>query len=262
MKDSKNFIYQKRARSKKKDKKEEAMQAALNGTPVYSPAPREITFNFDTVHGMKLTEMDYYVPPLEERKQRRREFDGDRENGVEGMRSKFLKMLVSTQEKVLVERLGLTQTDLDGMRKGFTPNGFNVHHKLPLHGGGKNEFSNFILTPLYPHDQWHKDIIEKQAEGIATYKVRKILIPWTDDMIYDPKTYGFYKDNEKVEKPNYTSKVSPTNYSKNWLPEQISVEKRQAEMKDVYAQFAEKDKERQKDAIKTISSVIQSKRQR
>ncbi len=238
MTDSNALIHQKRPRSKKKDKKNEALQAALNGTPIYSPAQKEFDFNFDTIHGMKLVEMDYYIPPMEERKARREEFNGDREKGVEGVRSKFLKMLANEHEKELVEKLGLTQTDIDGMKKGFTPNGFNVHHKLPLHGGGKNEFKNFILTPLYPHDQWHKDVIEKQAEGIGTCKVRKILIPWTDDMIYDPKNYGFTKDNEKVEKPNYATKVMVQNYAKNYLPEHINPAQRNKDMAAVYAQYA------------------------
>ena len=244
MAEIKELVHQKRPRSKKKDKKNEIRQAALNGTPVYSPAQKEFDFNFDTIHGMKLVEMDYYVPPLEERKQRRDEFNGDREKGVEGVRSKFLKMLANEHEKELVEKLGLTQTDIDGMKKGFTPNGFNVHHKLPLHGGGKNEFSNFILTPLYPHDQWHKDVIEKQAEGIGTYKVRKIKIPWTDEMIYDPKNYGFTRENQKVEKPNYSSKVMPQNYSKNYLPEHVNPAQRNKDMAAIYAQYAAQNRGR------------------
>ena len=130
------------------------------------------------------------------------------------------------------------------MKKGFTPNGFNVHHKLPLHGGGKNEFSNFILTPLYPHDQWHKDVIEKQAEGIGTYKVRKIKIPWTDEMIYDPKNYGFTRENQKVEKPNYSSKVMPQNYSKNYLPEHVNPAQRNKDMAAIYAQYAAQNRGR------------------
>jgi len=237
MADEMKYVHAKRKKGSKKDRRQAALQAAQNGTPIYSPAAHPVEFNFDTVHGMKMVEMDYYVPPMEERKARRAEFNGDREHGVEGVRSKFLKHLAEHHEKELVEKLGLTATDIDGMKKGFTPNGFNVHHKLPLHGGGKNEFSNFILTPLYPHDQWHKDIIEKQADGIGTAKVRKILIPWTDEMIYDPKKYGFFRDGKEVT-PNYHSKVSESGYGKYWKADQISVEKRQKDMAAVYAQYA------------------------
>ncbi len=226
-------------------------------------------FNFDTIHGLKLKEVEYKVPSMAERKAKRAEFNGDRENGVEGVRSKFLKMLANEHEKELVEKLGLTQTDIDGMKKGFTPNGFNVHHKLALHGGGKNEFKNFILTPLYPHDQWHHDVMDPQIAGIREGEARKILIPYTDEMIYDPKKYGFTKDNEKVQ-PDYKSQVNPEGYAKYWLPEHISVEKRQEDMKELYAQYAARDAERKaqkqeapkKNRVATAAMLAQKMRTR
>lgn len=247
MTDASQHLHAKRSRKKKgskKERREAALQAALNGTPIYSPAKNPIEFNFDTVHGMQMREMDYFVPPMEERKRLRDEFNGDKEKGVEGVRSKFLKHLAQHHEKELVEKLGLTPTDIDGMKKGFTPNGFNVHHKLPLHGGGKNEFSNFILTPLYPHDQWHHDIMDPQIQGIREGETRRIKIPYTDDMIYDPKKYGYMKDNQIVSTPNFTSCVKEDGYAPYWRADQISVEKRQEAMKEVYAQYAQQDKER------------------
>ena len=191
--------------------KPHAQQPSGNKTPETAKGK----FNFDTIHGMQLKEVVYDVPPISLRKQRRSEFNK--------IRGAFLRHLAETQADLLVERLGLSEGQIAAMREGKTPNGFNVHHKLPLHGGGKNEFSNFILTPLYPHDQWHKDIIEKQADGIGTAKVRKILIPWTDEMIYDPKKYGFFRDGKQVD-PGYTSKVDPNaeHYMKNWLPEHVA----------------------------------------
>ena len=59
MTDSNALIHQKRPRSKKKDKKNEALQAALNGTPIYSPAQKEFDFNCETIRGMEVVEMDY-----------------------------------------------------------------------------------------------------------------------------------------------------------------------------------------------------------
>ena len=209
---------------------------------------REGNFSFDTIHGLKLKEVEYTVPSKAERVAKRNEFNGVRdENGnvvVEGVRSKFLKMLANEHEDLLVERLGLTERDIQGMREGYTPNGFNVHHKLAIHGGGKNEFSNFILTPLYPHDQWHHDVMDAQILGIREGETRTIKIPYTDEMIYDPKQFGFTRENEPV-RPNYTSNVNPENYPELYKPEHISVAKRQQDMAAFYAELDAKKAQQQ-----------------
>ena len=181
-------------------------------------------FSFDTIHGLKLKEVKYTVPTKAERVAKREEFNGVKdENGnviVEGVRSKFLKMLANEHADQLKERLGLTDYQIEGMRKGIGPSGYNVHHKLALHGGGKNEFSNFILTPLYPHDQWHHDVMDAQLLGIHEGESRTIKIPYTDEMIYDPKQFGFTKENQPV-KPNYVSNVDPKDYPELYTKEHV-----------------------------------------
>lgn len=213
-------------------------------------------FSFDKIHGLKLKEVEYTVPSKADRMARREEFNGVRgSNGevvVEGVRSKFVKMLAKDHEKELVERLGLTERDIQGMREGYVPNGFNVHHKVALHGGGKNEFSNFILTPLYPHDQWHKDVMDGQLLGIREGETRTIKVPWTDEMIYDPKQFGFTKENQPVQ-PNYTSNVNPANYPELYKPEHISVAKRQKEMAAFYAELDAREAQKNKAAGKTAA---------
>ena len=215
---------------------------------VHNQDQRDGNFSFDTIHGLKLKEVQYTVPSKEERTAKREEFNGVKdEQGnviVEGMRSKFLKMLANEHADLLVERLGLTERDIEGMRQGYTPNGFNVHHKLALHGGGKNEFSNFILTPLYTHDQWHKDVMDAQLIGIREGDTRTVKIPYTDEMIYDPKQFGFTKENQPVQ-PNYVSNVDPANYPELYKPEHISVAKRQKDMAGFYAYLDRKAQERQ-----------------
>ncbi len=221
---------------------------------------REGNFSFDTIHGLKLKEVEYTVPSKADRQARRAEFNGVRgENGeiiVEGVRSKFVKMLAKDHEKELVERLGLTERDIQGMREGYVPNGFNVHHKVALHGGGRNEFSNFILTPLYPHDQWHKDVMDAQLLGIREGETRTIKVPWTDEMIYDPKQFGFTKENQPVN-PNYSSNVNPANYPELYKPEHISVAKRQKDMAEFYAELDAK-KAQQQPRQETKSNPVKS----
>lgn len=203
---------------------------------VYTPDQEAGRFNFDQIHGMKLKKVVYRVPSGAERKAKRAEFQG--QNGKEGMRSKFLKMLAKDHEKQLREQLGFTDAEINLMKQGRSVPGYNVHHKLPLHGGGKNEFSNFILTPLYPHDQWHHDILDPQiANCMGTGSEKEVMLPWTDDMIYDPKKYGITKNNQKVE-PNYTSRVNPTKYPRIYTAEQVAdVAKRKQELE----KFTSKD---------------------
>lgn len=183
-------------------------------------------FSFDTIHGLKLKEVEYKVPPMEVRKQRREEFDGvytpDKKMVKPGMRALFLKHLAENHRDELKEKLGFSDVEIDTMvEKGYAPRGYNVHHKLAIHGGGKNEFSNFILTPVAPHDQWHKDVMDPQLLGLATGDSRKILIPYTDEMIYNPKTYGMTRNHQPV-RPNYKSVVDLVTYSQNYLPEHVA----------------------------------------
>lgn len=185
----------------------------------YSSEQKRGEFNFDTVHGLTMTEVEYKIPPRSERNSRRKQFSS--------VRSAFLRELAENHKAELVERLGLDDAAIEAMKHGTTPLGYNVHHKLPIHGGGKNEFKNFILTPLYPHDQWHHDIIDPQIDGLAEGESRKIMLPYGDEMIFDPKKYGFTKDNQKVE-PNYKSRVDPEKdcYAPNWLPEHIEAKRK------------------------------------
>ena len=192
-----------------------------SGTKVsYNAEQRAGRFNFDTIHGMKLKKVVYHVPSSDERKAKRAEFQGH--DGKEGMRSKFLKMLAKDHEKQLRDQLGFTDAEINLMKQGRSVPGYNVHHKLPLHCGGKNEFSNFILTPLYPHDQWHHDVLDPQiADCMGTGQSKEVMLPWTDAMIYDPKQFGFTKDNAKVQ-PNNASRVNPNNYPKIYTAEQVA----------------------------------------
>ena len=215
------MIHAKRDRKKGKGKNKGKNKGNKNQQqkPHFSAQQKPADFSFDTIHGLKLTEVEYKVPSYAERQAKRAEFQGA--NGEEGVRSKFLKMLAKEHAQELKDKLGMTDADIARMAEGKSVNGYNVHHKLPIHGGGKNEFSNFILTPLYPHDQWHHDVLDKQIHGMSVGDSRKVLLPYSDDMIYDPKKYGFTKENVPV-RPNYVSCVNATKYPKIYKPEHIA----------------------------------------
>ena len=222
----KNFIHVKRSKGNSDKGKYVAADGSFLAPGNHNDDQRKGNFSFDTIHGLKLKEVKYTVPSKAERVAKREEFNGIKDaNGnvvVEGVRSKFLKMLANEHADLLKERLGLTDYQIEGMRKGFGPKGYNVHHKLALHGGGKNEFSNFILTPLYPHDQWHHDVMDAQLLGIREGQTRTIKIPYTDEMIYDPKQFGFTKENQPVQ-PNYVSNVNPKDYPELYTKEQVDI---------------------------------------
>ena len=144
----------------------------------YSGEQKRGEFNFDTVHGLTMTEMEYKIPPRSERNSRRKQFSS--------VRSAFLRELAENHKAELVERLGLDDAAIEAMKHGTTPLGYNVHHKLPIHGGGKNEFSNFILMPIPPHDDLHHKVLDAQVLKMQEGDSKMVKLPWSDDMVYIP----------------------------------------------------------------------------
>lgn len=129
----------------------------------------------DSIHGIPIVDVEFTVPPLSERKRTRNQF--------RRIRSSFLKHIGENCEKEL-KAMGLTKTQVETVKKGKSPSGYNVHHKLPIHGGGKNEFSNFILIPIPPHNDLHNKIINPQLKGIQEGETRIIKIPMPKEMVF------------------------------------------------------------------------------
>jgi len=132
-------------------------------------------FPFTEINGFKLKEVEWTVPDKQTRKQRRRAFNA--------VRTEFLKHIGTTMEPALRE-MGLNDKQIQLVKKGRAPVGYNVHHKLPIHGGGKNEFSNLILMPIGPHDELHHKVMDPQVAQMQSGESKKVVIPWTDDMVY------------------------------------------------------------------------------
>lgn len=131
----------------------------------------------DKVHDIPVIDVSYTAVGKKRVKELRRSFGPQRKA--------FLQNLAKTQAPLL-KALGLSDKAVAEMGKGNAPNGYNVHHKLPLAGGGKNEFSNFILIK---NDPYHTDIhkvsdlqICKMQEGET--KIVKMPVP--DGSIFIP----------------------------------------------------------------------------
>ena len=51
-----------------------------------------------------------------------------------------------------------------------------------------NPFTNLILMPIKPHDELHHIVMDPQVAQMQTGDSKKVMIPWTDDMVYvDPE---------------------------------------------------------------------------
>ena len=221
---AKELIYLKPARKKHHGQKPHhqtnAAQSQVNSVGGrYTEDQMNGNFNFDTIHGLQLKEVEYRIPDAAERKRMR--------NAFAKKRVEFLQYLATEKRDLLIERLGLSDEEINLMKEGRSVNGYNVHHMHPLALGGKNEFSNFILTPLAPHDQWHHDVMDPQVNPSGrSYdeiegKHGTFKIPYSDEMIYDPKKYGFTRDGKTVE-PNYTSHEDLESKPQNYTVEQVA----------------------------------------
>ena len=49
-----------------------------------------------------------------------------------------------------LRRAGFTEADILKIQNGYVPTGWQVHHKIPLEGGGTNDFSNLVLIQNEP----------------------------------------------------------------------------------------------------------------
>ena len=132
----------------------------------------------DHVHGIPVVEVPYTGVSKKHVKELRREFNG--------LRKAFLKELAETQTEAL-KQMGFSDNMLVDLAKGKTPNGFNVHHKIPLAGGGKNEFSNFILIK---NDPYHVDIhrvSDLQISHIKEGETKLVKIPVPQGNVFIPQ---------------------------------------------------------------------------
>lgn len=133
-------------------------------------------FDFDVINGFKLKEVEFKTPGKKTRVARREEFKTQ-------VRPAFLKYVAAHYEKEL-RAMGISDKGLESMRSGRSVNGYNVHHKLPIHGGGTNDFKNLIIMPIPPHDELHHDVIDPQLKGKDLAAGIKIKLPWSDDMVW------------------------------------------------------------------------------
>jgi hypothetical protein len=110
----------------------------------------------------------------------RRDFDST-------VRGDFLRDLAGDPAKVdALRRAGLDQAAIDRIATGRVPQGWQVHHKLPLDDGGTNSFDNLVLIKNDPH---HIALTNAQRTLVGDLTVgqsRQVDFPIPRGFVYPP----------------------------------------------------------------------------
>ncbi len=109
----------------------------------------------------------FTLQPPEVTKALRKEFDRRRLNRL------FVRWLY---RRGMLDKYA-DKMNLNRAAKGRIPHGFDVHHIVPLSGGGKNHFSNFCLIEKSLHKFINKKCFEPALRGIQVGQSVDIDLP-------------------------------------------------------------------------------------
>jgi len=116
-------------------------------------------------------------------------------------RKEFLIYLTNNPQNVAeLKQAGLSDIDITRMCQGKTPDGWEVHHKLPLDDNGKNAFENLVLIKADPH---HRVITNAQlvcSRGMEEGESREVDWPYIEGSIY-PKRIRPEEDRDEISTP-------------------------------------------------------------
>ncbi|GAB5390362.1 MAG: hypothetical protein Alpg2KO_33300 [Alphaproteobacteria bacterium] len=112
-------------------------------------------------------------------------------------KKEFLAHIVEHCSEEL-KALGVTYKQMQVMsEKGRSPVGFNVHHKLPIGGGGTNDFANLCFIRNDPfHQEIHKHL-DTQLIDMNVGESRQVAIAWPEGMVFVPSGYTPPKKRRK-----------------------------------------------------------------
>jgi len=159
----------------------------LREAPIVAPAAKAVRI---TLHGVEhiipgwhMQEIKYVKQTAEVREALRVEF-----NTV--VRKNFMKDLAENHVAELRDA-GMSAGDIAMMKEGRVPSGYQVHHKLPLDGGGTNDVDNLLLMKNDPDHQLITNYQSEQTQGMSAGETRKLNWPMPDPQVRVwPKTPG------------------------------------------------------------------------
>lgn len=115
-------------------------------------------------------------------------------------RRSFLKLLGYHSLMECMEA-GVGDYEIELLKRGISPENYNVHLKIPYEFGGDLDFSNLCLVKTFPtHEAIHK-LIDLQISSGFLAKYRKIFLPYVKNKIYNPDkdVDSSYVDDEVFE---------------------------------------------------------------
>lgn len=137
------------------------------------------------LRGEKIELKNVKTKQIKYTKRSKAELDKLRKSFSSTERAKFLKGLASDPKKVKrLKESGLSDTQIKQISNGKVPDGYQIHHKLPIDDGGTNLPENLILIKNEPY---HKVITNFQNENLRGMKPgdSKILeFPIPDGFVY------------------------------------------------------------------------------
>lgn len=117
------------------------------------------------LHNLEVKEINYVKRESAESALMRKEFNN-------AVRKSFLHQMASSSEAAAV----FNSSDILKMRQGAVPDGWNVHHKLPLDDSGDNSFDNLALIENEPFHKVLTGMQRQATKGMVPGESR--IIPW------------------------------------------------------------------------------------
>ena len=138
-----------------------------------------------TLRGQEIVLDGVRATPVNYVKRDRVSYDALRRAFDNGARADFVRSLTSTPEQVAaLRRAGLDDVAIARLADGRIPQGWQVHHKLPLDDGGTNAFENLVLIR---NDPYHLALTNAQRDLVGDLPVggsRQVDFPIPDGSIY------------------------------------------------------------------------------
>lgn len=117
------------------------------------------------VNGITITDINYTKRNPAEAALLRKEFDST-------VRKAFVKEIAATPDAANI----FSPSQLLRMNSGKSPDGWDVHHKLPLDDGGTNSFNNLVLIEKEPYHKIFTNMQRSAAKNLVPGESR--VTPW------------------------------------------------------------------------------------